>query len=97
MKPSGGKHFGLLKREAFALPERSNAMLLFSFSVYKQFISSKDDRKQVEAALDKSGLASKKGEEIDMEGMSFERFFTLYTNLVDRPEVRSVFEQECNT
>ncbi len=72
-------------------------MLLFSFSVYKQFISSKDDRKQVEAALDKSGLASKKGEEIDMEGMSFERFFTLYTNLVDRPEVRSVFEQECNT
>lgn len=68
-------------------------LLLFRFSIIKQFASNKDDKRRVEKALDVSGLPSGKGDTLLHNKFHFEDFYNLYKNLTQRPEVEKIFEE----
>lgn len=68
-------------------------LLLFQFSIIKQFASNKDDKRRVEKALDVSGLPSGKGDTLLHNKFQFEDFYNLYKNLTQRPEVEKIFEE----
>ncbi|KAF4532691.1 hypothetical protein B566_EDAN002927 [Ephemera danica] len=66
-------------------------------NIMKLFAQNKDDRKRVEKALETTGFPTGKNDTVSPSKFQFEDFFNLYKNLMQRPELESVFDNLCGS